>query len=107
MVVDCGSIEVERQPASIEHQDPVCQADQLGQLRRTEQHHTAFLCQLPDEQVELVFGADIDTARGVIEQQQARLCLQPPAQDDLLLIAARQAADLIAGVADLIRSRSI
>ena len=64
-----------------------------GNLGADDDDRQAFLArQLEDQVVDLALGADIDAARRLVEQQHARPCGQPFADDDLLLIAARQRA---------------
>ena len=52
----------------------------------------------PDEGVDLGAGADVDTARGLVEQQDARAVHEPAREEDLLLVAARQRPRLPVGV---------
>src|SRR3954447_8772480 len=81
------------QSAAIEHEDTVRQARELGQLRRPEQDDAALGCQPPHEQVDLPLRADVHAPRRVIQQHHARRDLEPLADDDLLLVAARELAD--------------
>ena len=46
-----------------------------------------------DQPVDLGLGADVDAAGRLVEQQDARGRSEPPADDHLLLVAARQRAD--------------
>ena len=46
-----------------------------------------------EQLVDLRLGADVDAAGRLVEQQQLRLGEQPPAEHDLLLVAARERAD--------------
>ena len=48
--------------------------------------------QLGDQAVDLGLGADVDAARGLVEQQDAALAQQPARQHDLLLVAAGELA---------------
>src|SRR5471030_2016894 len=84
------SIELDHEPTFVHYIDAVAHAKQLGHFRRNHQNAFALARQLVDDGVDLVFGPDIDTSRGFIENQQTRLRKQPLAQHDLLLIAARE-----------------
>ena len=46
-----------------------------------------------DDRMHLGFGADVDAARRLVENQDRRVGVEPLAQHDLLLIAARQLGD--------------
>ena len=48
--------------------------------------------ELGDQPVDLGLRADVDAARGLVEQQHAALAQQPAREHDLLLVAARQLA---------------
>ena len=48
--------------------------------------------ELGDQPVDLGLGADVDAARGLVEQQHAALAQQPAREHDLLLVAARELA---------------
>ena len=52
-----------------------------------------------DERVDLFARADVDAARGLVEQEHARRAMQPLSEHDLLLIAARQRRDRRVGAA--------
>ncbi len=47
----------------------------------------------PDEMVDLALGTDVDAARRIVQQHDIRMDLQPLADDDLLLVAARELMD--------------
>ena len=49
------------------------------------------LAMLDDELVDLVLGADVDAARGLVHEEDLRPALEPLAEDDLLLVAAGEA----------------
>ena len=78
------------------HQDPVGQAEHLRHLTGDQQYPHTARRQVVDHLVQLGAGADVDAAGGLVQQQQLRLALavadQPPADDDLLLVAAGQRA---------------
>ena len=88
--VDVGAAALGRQPAAVEHEDAVGEADDLGQLGGPQQDDPAGVGELADEGVDLVLGADVDAPRRVVEQDDGRGHLQPLGQHDLLLVAARQ-----------------
>ena len=48
--------------------------------------------ELGDQPVDLGLGADVDAARGLVEQQHPALAQQPAREHDLLLVAARELA---------------
>ena len=50
---------------------------------------------LADEVVDLGPGVHVDALGGLVEQQHLGVAAQPPGQDDLLLVAARQRAHLL------------
>ena len=47
--------------------------------------------ELVDDRIDLVLGADVDAARRLVHDEDRRLGQQPLREDDLLLVAARQA----------------
>src|SRR6478609_4326812 len=74
-------------------QDAVAHADQLLDFRRDHQDAGAARGERVDDLVDLALGADIDAPRRLVEDEDARRTHQPFADDDLLLIAARQVLD--------------
>ena len=74
-------------------QDAVAHPDQLLDLRGDHQDAGAFGGQAVDDLVDLVLGADVDAARRLVEDEQARAAQQPLADHDLLLVAAREVLD--------------
>ncbi len=63
------------------------------------------LREVVDDPVDLGFGADVDAAGRLVEDQHLRLGLQPARQQALLLVAARQRAHATAGLATRIARR--
>ena len=55
----------------VHHDDPVAEADQLGQLRRDHDDRPAPTGQVADEVVDGGLRADVDAARRLVEQQHA------------------------------------
>src|SRR3990167_9951620 len=58
--------------AFVHHVDAVRDAEQLGHLRRDHDHALALGRHLGDEGVDLVLGAHVDAARGLVEDEQDR-----------------------------------
>ena len=72
-------------------QDAVAHADQLLQLGRDEQDPAAVGGELVDDRVDVVLGGHVDAARRLVHDEHGRVRHQPSADDDLLLVASRQA----------------
>ena len=81
------------------HHDPVTDAKHFRQFARNHQDRDAVFNQLAHDRVDLGFGADIDAARRLVEDQDTRVGLQPFGDDDLLLIAAGKLAGRLLCVA--------
>ena len=79
----------------MQDQDAIAQPDQLDQLGADHQDGGALGRQLADERVDLGLGGHVDTARGLVEQQHARLECQEPGQHHLLLVATRERQHLL------------
>ena len=77
------------------HEDPVGHADQLGHLGRDHQDRDALAREPAHQVVDAGLRADVDAARRLVEDQHARLGRQPLGEHDLLLVAAREEADLL------------
>ena len=77
-------------PAAIEHDDSVAKADQLGQFGRAEQNDAPVGGNPADQGIDFALGADVDAARRVVQQNHPRRDLEPFADHDLLLVAARE-----------------
>ena len=82
------------QTAAGHDQDAVTDAQQLGHFRRNHQNRLALVGQIDDQLVNFILGAHVDAAGGLVQEQDLRVGQQPAAQNDLLLVAAGQAADL-------------
>ena len=74
----------------MEHSHAIGHAKDLGQFGADQDDAYALRRQLVEQFVDRVFRADVDAARGLVEEQHPRVAKQPLADDDLLLIAARQ-----------------
>ena len=88
-----GAVEDRHLPALAHDQDPVAHGEDLGQVGADQDDRDAFLGELVDDLVDLGLGPDVDPARGLVEDEHARMRVQPLAQHDLLLVAARQRGD--------------
>src|SRR6185369_398885 len=73
----------------------IAHGNDLGQLGTDHQHGRAVAHQLVEQREDLGLGPDVDAARGFIEQEQLRIGVEPLADHDLLLVAARQQADAL------------
>jgi hypothetical protein len=60
-------------PAFVHHHDAIAHAQYFGQLRRNHQHRDPLTGELAHESVDLGLRADVDAARGFIEDQNLRL----------------------------------
>ena len=58
--------------APVEDEDAIGEADDLGQLGRTEEDRPAAVGEFADQPVDLALGADVDAARRVVEQEHGR-----------------------------------
>ena len=94
-----GALELGDVAALAQHHDAVAQADQLRHLAGGDQDAEALAGELAQPRIDLALGADVDAARRLVEQQQARIAEDLLGQHDLLLVAAGQRADRDVGVA--------
>ena len=85
----------------IHDRDAVAAADEFVVVGRIEQDRRALIGELAHEPVELLLGADVDAARRIVEQDDARFGHQPFGDHDLLLISARQGRNGVGLRADL------
>ena len=74
--------------------DAVGQAQNLGQLRGDHDDGLALLRQILEQRVNLILRAHVDAARRLVEDQDVSVTFQPLGHDDLLLVTAREAAQL-------------
>ena len=79
--------------AAAQHDDAIAKAEQFRHFARGDEHAEPLGGELAHARVNLALGADVDAARRLVEQQQARLAEHFLGEHDLLLIAARQRAD--------------
>src|SRR5262245_19307409 len=73
--------------------DAVADADHLLHVAGNHQDCDTGIGEAAQHRVDLVLGADIDPARRLVEDEHARFHRQPFGEDDLLLVAAREASD--------------
>src|ERR1700710_225473 len=76
-----------------ENDDAIAEADDFGQLRADDDDRQALARELTDDAIDLHLGADIDAARRFVEDQRGARRIHPSAEQDLLLIAAREVGD--------------
>src|SRR5580704_3603457 len=79
-----------RDLAAAKHKDPVGHSDQLFRVVADQDGRDARRRQLGNRTVYLRFRANINSARGLIENEQLRVWDQPFRQKDLLLISTRK-----------------
>ena len=75
------------------HEDAIGRGQQLGELGGDHEYRLAARGEIAHQRDDLGLGADVDAARRLIEDEDVRLGVEPFADDDLLLIAARERAD--------------
>ncbi len=81
----------DRPAAHDEH--AVREADDLLELGGDEDDPDALRRELGEEVVDRALGADVDAARRLVGEQDARLAEQHPREEDLLLVPARERVD--------------
>ena len=81
-------------PSAEDHDRPVAGELDLLELRGVEQDRRARRRELAQELVDLALGADVDAARRVEAEHRPDAAGDPARDRHLLLVAARQAADL-------------
>src|SRR5258708_7802987 len=65
-----------RQGAAAHHRDGIADAEQLGDVRADHDHRLALGSELADQAVDLGFGADVDAAGRLVEEQDPRPVMQ-------------------------------
>ena len=73
------------------NEDAMAEPNGLLQSVRSQNDRETFTGQAADEFVNLLLGAHVEPARGMIEYENSRLGVQPLREDDLLLVAAGKA----------------
>ena len=85
--------ELRRYPAATHHDDPVRDAQTLGDFGGRKHHGESLRGALAEQPEHFGLGADVDAAIGLIEQDDLGAGRQHLADDDFLLVAARQRSD--------------
>src|SRR5215469_2107031 len=75
------------------HGDAIADRDDLGEIARHDDDAAAGLGDVIQDGVDFRAGADIDSAGGLIHDQEVYPLRQPAGQNDLLLVATRQRGD--------------
>src|SRR5256885_262445 len=88
---------VGHEPAPVEDEDTIAEAEQLGQLRGAEKDDPPLVRHVANEPEDFAFRAYVNAACRVVEQDDVRCDLEPLADDDLLLVAARELMHLRRG----------
>jgi hypothetical protein len=77
-------------PAPRHDQHAIGMRDDFLKVRRDEDYAHPLVTEAPDGLEDLLLGAEVDTARRLVQEQDARLPVQPFADHQFLLIAAGQ-----------------
>ncbi len=80
------------------HENSVTESQHFRQFGRHHQDGHALLGKVIDQGVDIGLAGHIDAARRFVDQEQLTARRQPAAQNDLLLVAARQPPDDLVGV---------
>jgi len=83
-----GAGELAGDAAAAHHEDAVGEAEELGELGGDEQDALACGGEFAQEGVDFGLGADVDAARGFVDDEQARVGEEPARDEELLLVAA-------------------
>src|SRR5467141_587004 len=87
-----AAVEFADKGALVHDADAVTDPEQLRHFRRDHDNGLAGIGKLVDDAIDLVLGADVDTAGRFVQNQDFRIGEQPFRQHHLLLIAAGQVA---------------
>ena len=77
--------------------DAIAHAEQFFHVARDHPDRHAAGGKFVDQRVDFRLGSDVHAARGLVENQHLRPAREPFAENDLLLIAAREQADRLGG----------
>ena len=88
LLVHVVALHLAGDPALVQHQDAVADADQLRQLRRDRDDADALVGEVAQDGVDLRLGADVDAARRLVDEEHARVDGKQLGQRHLLLVAA-------------------
>ena len=78
------------QPPRLHDRDAIAHAENLRHLGRDHEDRDAAFGEPSHQLVNLRLGADVHALRGLIEDQDLRMRLEPAREGDLLLVASRQ-----------------
>ena len=78
-------------PAAVHHEDAVGEREDLVELDGHEEHGRSRVPQRHQAAVDQLDGADVHAARGLADEEEVRAPVELAGEDDLLLIAAREA----------------
>lgn len=90
-----------RDRAAAQDDDAVGALDEFLDVGGDEQDGEALAGKVVDEALDLGLGTDVDAAGGFVEQQDLGLKAEPAGQQDLLLVASGEFADLLLGARGL------
>src|SRR5258706_8889196 len=93
-----GALELADKNPRVHDADAVTDSEQFRHFRRDHDDSLAGIGELVDNAIDLVLGADVDTAGRFIENQDFRVGKQPFRQHYLLLVAAGQVAGCLIDV---------
>ncbi len=82
------------QPPRLHDRDAIAHAENLRHLGRDHEDRDAAFGEPSHQLVDLRLGADVHALRGLIEDQDLRMRLEPAREGDLLLVASRQRPDV-------------
>ena len=90
LLVHVVALHLAGDPALVQHQYAVADADQLRQFRRDRDDAHALVGEVAQDRVDLRLGADVDAARRLVDEEHARVDGKQLRQRHLLLVAARK-----------------
>ncbi len=93
--VDRAGPELADDAAAVQDQDAVADRDDHLDLGADDYHADAAARQFRDDRLDLCLGAHVDAPGGIIQQDDLRLGGEPARDQDFLLVAAGQLADLL------------
>ena len=89
------------QAALVHDQDAVGHPQDFRQFAADHYHGFAAGGQTVDQLVDLVLRAHVDAAGGLVEDHHPGVALEPPGDQELLLVAARELTRALPGIGDL------
>ena len=75
--------------------DAVAHADEFGQLRRDHDDRLSLFDELLQQSIDFRFGAHVDAARRLVDDQDLGIGIEPLGEDNLLLIAPAEVDRLL------------